>query len=455
MKNKFLSLAWFKEKLHLKSSEEKLQKRVDEEVAKIFKTQSLYRTIRLVNSSLTIVLYDGTVLNKPDATTDDYNYCIAAKTVEEIRHIISDTKNVKSVPKVEEEPVIVTAKEVETIKKGYEALRDLSDFKIEDGCVYWGDIKRSLPQQLVEAICKLVESEGAGGLYTNEQYLSLKKFWLKCCLNPNAQSAEDLYTFLSNHKFKIDRHGNFYAYRRVKSKHTNQVDKELMEFVSNAYTKVKAVWKYNPKHFTVHNKDNEYRIQDTRKKNYESHKDGLIGNLATMYLDITNTPGLHYTSAHTGLEDYRIGEVISMPRNQGDDNNNVSCSTGFHAASKKYDYSGFGDCPILMIINPTDVLSVPKGEVGKLRTCRWFFACVLDEKEKHILDEDCFDVTNLGDLFEEKIQENIEDDIVRGFAEEVERHSFYVPTVTDADIKYIVKSLDEMKKTINSRVEKI
>ena len=65
-----------------------------------------------------------------------------------------------------------------------------------------------------------------------------------------------------------------------------------------------------------------------------------------------------YTSAHTGEEDYRVGNVISMPRNEGDDNNSVSCSMGFHAASKEYDYSGFGDQDILVIINPIDVLAV-------------------------------------------------------------------------------------------------
>ena len=38
--------------------------------------------------------------------------------------------------------------------------------------------------------------------------------------------------------------------------------------------------------------------------------------------------GNSYTSAHTGREDYKIGEVISMPRQNGDDNNQVSCSKG-------------------------------------------------------------------------------------------------------------------------------
>jgi len=458
MKNKFLSLQWFKEKLHIKSKKEKEVEVFNEFREKIIEENKkrLFKNIKLINSSLTIVLDDGSILTKPEATEEDYNKCMTALSLHEIKSIISDEVH-KPLPKKEEEPTI-TIEEVKSIQSGFDTLKGLSDFEIYDDIIYWGGIKRSVPQQLVEAICKLVDNSGNPleqvDLDVHEGYLSLKKFWLKCCLNPNAQSAEDLYTFLYHHKFKIDRHGNFYAYRRVKSVHKDPVDKELMEFVSNSYTKVKAVWKYNPKSFFVVKKEDE-SLGIIKEKDLTKTKHTILGNLATMYLDITNTPGLQYTSAHTGREDYRIGEVISMPRNLGDDNNNVSCSTGFHAASKKYDYSGFGDVPILMIINPTDVLSVPRGEVGKLRTCRWYFACVLDEKEKFILDEEHFDVTDLGDNFEEKIQENLEEHVAQGIAEEIERHSFYVPKISEGEIKKIVTSLEKMKSTINSRVKKI
>lgn len=457
MKNKFLSLAWFKEKLHLESKKEKIEKEKREEEVKVMKDR-LFRNIKLINSALTIILEDGTILTKPNATEKDYNDCMIALSVKEIKEIITDHKDVKPVREEEKPEEPLTVEDVEVISKGYEVLLNLPDFTEIDNSIYWGEIMRSMPQQLIEAVCKIVINDGVPleqvVLDQLEPYTSLKKFWLKCCLNPNAQSAEDLYTFLSYHRFKIDRHGNFYAYRRVKSVHSDPVDKDLMEFVSNSYTKVKAVWKYNPKSFSVVEKeDGSYGI--VKEKDLTKTKHKILGKLDVMYLDITNTPGLQYTSAHTGKEDYRIGEVISMPRNEGDDNNHVSCSKGFHAASKKYDYSGFGDVPILMIINPTDVLSVPIGEVGKLRTCRWFFACVLDEKEKFILDEEHFDVTNLGDLFEDKIQENLEADIAKGFAEELHRHSFYVPTISGDDVKKIVKSLGFMKDAIKSRVQKI
>ena len=144
-----------------------------------------------------------------------------------------------------------------------------------------------------------------------------------------------------------------------------------------------------------------------------------------------------------------------MPRNEGDDNNQMSCSKGFHAASKEYDYSGFGDTPILVIINPMDVLSVPVGEVGKLRTCRWFFAMTLTKEEEYILDDLDFDVAELGDIFEEQCELNLESYVHNSFTEEVKRHTFTIPQMSHLQIKTIVKSLDEMKNEIKKRVQKI
>ena len=123
-----------------------------------------------------------------------------------------------------------------------------------------------------------------------------------------------------------------------------------------------------------------------------------------------------------------------------------------HQASKAYDYSGFGDTPILSIVSPSDVLAVPVGEVGKLRVCRWFFAMTLTEKEQHILDEDCFDVTYLGDVFESKLLKDLEEHTQQSFAEEVKRHTFTLPSISTKEITNIVKSLSEIKEELQERI---
>src|SRR6478609_6778196 len=368
MKNKFLSLDWFLEMLHLKKKEEKIAEELINKVG-----EKPYSVIKMVNGVITVVLQDGTILTRVNATDADFDLCTAANTIVELRDIMTGKEAPKVEKKVEENKP--TKEDVDSVIKGYSIIQHNPEFTIEGNIVYWGVVRRSLPQQLLEAVCKLVANDGTPltveETLANEKYNSLKKFWMKCCLNPNAQSAEDLYTFLSHHKFKIDKHGNFYAYRKVVSKKTNG-NKDLAEFVSNTYIKVKAIWKKSPKNYVVVVNENNYSFHP---KDYQFQKGDLVlGSLDSMYDDLPRMTERTYTSAHTGKEDYRIGEVISMPRHEGDDNNNVSCSKGFHAASKAYDYSGFGDTYILMIINPFDVLSVPIGEIGKLRTCRWFFA---------------------------------------------------------------------------------
>lgn len=99
-----------------------------------------------------------------------------------------------------------------------------------------------------------------------------------------------------------------------------------------------------------------------------------------------------------------------------------------------------------------DVLSVPVGEVGKMRTCRWFFAMTLPEDEKFILDDDDFDVTELGDIFEEQCSTDLVNYVHNSIAEEVKRHTFSIPKLSGKDITNIVSSLDNMKKELTKRV---
>ena len=404
-----------------------------------------YKKVTLVNDVLTIVFNDGSVLCRQGATKEDFIGVKLAKSESEILNVITEDEIQEYLDKEEDEEI------GDKIK----LLVETGEFETEGGAVYMKGIDRSLPKLLIQHFAGIVDlyedAEEYIMTYLNEdrEYQSLKKFWVKCCLNPNAQSAEDLYEFLSHHQFKIDRHGNFYAYRRVVSKN-NAVDKSLVDAISNTYTKIRAMWKQNPAKFELYQEGDEYQIHRVSKCN-TVYPGELVGNIDALYRNLPNMSCNVYTAAHDNRMDYRVGEIISMPRQMGDDNNQVSCSKGYHVASDKYDYSGFGDTPILTIVNPMDVLAVPVGEVGKLRTCRWFFACTLPENEKYILDDKDFDVESLGDVFEEKCMENVETYVHSRFAEEVQRHTFNVPSMSDKDIH----NLTSMLETINKRIKEI
>lgn len=445
------SLDWFKSQKR-KREEKLLTEVIQTQKELLTELQSRpYRTLKMINDQITVVLNNGDIISKSGATEDDFEKVKTAKNIFEINEIISN-KNV-----IAEE--FKKAREYERLKivaKGIDILKNIPDFEVVDNSVYLKDsngnvINRSIPQLLVEKFIEITNAY-TGHYDTIKEdtiYKSLKKFWLKCCLNPNAKSAEGLYRFLDNNNMKIDKHGNFYAYRRVLSK--NEENKELVEFISNTYIKVRSVWKKNPNNYPVW-EDREGNLSFSKNSN----KDGVNifhGRLGDLYKSLPSMQNKSYTDSHTRTYDYKVGEVISMPRYEGDDNSNIACSKGFHGANHKlYDYTSFGDTVALMIINPSDVLAVP--EAGKLRTCRWFFAAVLDKEEQYILDDPDFDVTDLGDVFEEKCANNLQEYTQNSFAEEVKRHTFTIPQISASEITSIVLSLDEMREILSKRVVK-
>ena len=79
-----------------------------------------------------------------------------------------------------------------------------------------------------------------------------------------------------------------------------------------------------------------------------------------------------YTDCHTGTIDNHIGAVVTMDRDEVDQDRRTLCSTGLHFCSKHY-LSGFhpGSPVMLIKINPADVVSVPYNEQGKGRCSRY------------------------------------------------------------------------------------
>ena len=76
----------------------------------------------------------------------------------------------------------------------------------------------------------------------------------------------------------------------------------------------------------------------------------------------------------------------------------------------------------------------------------------LEKDEKYILDEEDFNVLELGDIYNEKCFEDIEEHVKNGFTEEVKRHTFTLPTLSSKELSRIINSLEEMTNVINNRV---
>ena len=69
----------------------------------------------------------------------------------------------------------------------------------------------------------------------------------------------------------------------------------------------------------------------------------------------------NYLDKHSGTFDNSVGQYVSMPREQVDDNDNRTCSTGLHVCSKDYIRSfRYGDDRLMVCeVAPEDVVSIP------------------------------------------------------------------------------------------------
>lgn len=97
-----------------------------------------------------------------------------------------------------------------------------------------------------------------------------------------------------------------------------------------------------------------------------------------------------YKDIHSGKFDNSPGTTLLMRRAEVDDNRNVTCSYGFHAAAYEYakNFMQSDGKMVAVKINPADVVSVP-ADYGnqKLRCCRY---------------EVMFEVPGAADIFKNK-----------------------------------------------------
>ncbi len=87
-----------------------------------------------------------------------------------------------------------------------------------------------------------------------------------------------------------------------------------------------------------------------------------------------------YLSIHANPDGTRnrnkVGDVVTMPRNEVDGNRNETCSAGLHFASlsyiPSYGSSANGDITVIVKVNPADVVSIPSDyQNQKGRCCKY------------------------------------------------------------------------------------
>jgi hypothetical protein len=450
-----------------------------------------YMNIKMVNDTLTIILLDGSILTKSDATAEHFNAARDCRTEYCLMNIVSSPEMVKDREKKEAE--FVKAKAIQT---GAEFLAKFDDFEMKDGSLYLKGINRSLPGLMVEEFLEIIGNYSYAGqanidemnamVEEDDEYQGLKRFFMWCCLNPRAEVADKLFVFLKKNSFKITKQGFFVALRNVVTLHGST---ELVHFISNAYNKVKAVWKKKPDDYFVFLENGEYKMvhKDAIYKeetvecsncdgsgyiaDYDSEDseeccecgntgevtEGIcqehgenLGNLTELYLDLPNRAENRFTDAHTRTFDIRIGRPVNMPMDKCRWNTDDCGAEGLHFTSDEIHYVGCGDTSVIVLINPMKVVGI--GE-SKGRCYEYLpIMTVAREEATEILHDLEFDTLELDESYAVRELEDLATKARDGFIAENKKYDFNLPALSAAEMYNIVRSLDEMKYEISKRI---
>jgi hypothetical protein len=228
---------------------------------------------------------------------------------------------------------------------------------------------------------------------------------------------------------------------------TLQTDNEIVKFVSNAYNKVKAVWKKNPDNYRVIENNGAYSIEAVTNTN---PRGTIVGNLTSLYLDLPNMAENRFTDDWTKTFDIRIGKVVNMPTEDCNWSTQDCAAAGLHFTSDQIHYVGCGDQSVLVLINPMKVVGIGQHK-GRCYEYLPIMAVPREEATEILHDLD-FDTLELDEDYAIRELEDLQEKAQDGFAVEASKHEFNMPAISTIEVEKIVASLDEIKKDISKRI---
>lgn len=143
-------------------------------------------------------------------------------------------------------------------------------------------------------------------------YTAIAKFWEKLESNPDNNSRNQAYEFLACHQFQITDDGDVVGYKGVR---------------------------------------------DTGKGIYTSTWSSQVEGVPSGFVNGTPIPPLSTIPQ-------KIGDVVTMPREQVSNDPNVLCSRGLHVSTQDY-ASSYGSKVLLVTFSPANICSVPNDAQGE------------------------------------------------------------------------------------------
>lgn len=337
-----------------------------------------YKNIFYSNGNLTVVFKDGTMVSKTGANQELFSAVKTADSQTTIENLMIE-RIVEPKPAVKQE--FETVEERELVSNNLEIFFGNPDFEVKDKEVFLKGVNLAMPAPVIASFIEILEKQETEIDQFSEYYQelmnqeeALRMFWLKLALNTLPQSREDLLTFVRKNDVRITPNGNLVLYRRIVTK--NGTDTKLVSFVSQQYYRLKKEHQ-DTRHFAVAKVGDDYGLIDLR--DYVGIGPVPFINLQVAYLELPTYDTNRFTAWHGKGTDIRIGGIYKIPESGINLDNGVCAAGGLHAAAVDYDYSGFGDLPVVVLVNPSKAITVPLNETGKLRTIEMFIACVNDK----------------------------------------------------------------------------
>ena len=300
------------------------------------------------DGTLLVTFSDGTQVVK-DCTDELWNFLIANQDNEEA---------------IKKE---LLPKEYVEGKLLYNRVQNSKILALRGNSVYMLDIsEQSIPSDFVE---KILDAEDSGD---EAEIKKFKNFWTLVSLNPDSRVRNNLFWFIRKWDMKITEAGLIVAYRNADIKEESKYSTEYVKNIINSYYQEKYVNGLNP---------NE--ILDSNGKSLEEIYNEIVNEGAGSPV---------YTDQHSHTTTIKLGQPVSMPRAQVDDNQEQSCSSGLHVGAKgwlKNNY--YGTVGLQVLVNPVNVVATPTiDQYGKMRCCEYFPVALIDfDKNGDVIEPEC------------------------------------------------------------------
>ena len=327
-----------------------------------------------------------------------------------------------------------------------DVLLDSGLFEEKNGSYYRVGNPISVPKMLLEKYKSLMTNPDLSNEEYANQLQALDNFWLKCSLNPSAETREDLFGFIERGEFLITPKGYFVAARRLKKIREENLD--LVKFISESWLKIKGQ-KKGTKNYTVCQNDGVYYLQKNE------NADGInIGNLQDLYDNISVFSENMFTDGHTGTMKITLGKPVPRMKEEDCDNDrNKTCSRGYHFTSLKYlnqHYYAGGEA-VAVLINPMDVRAIPidySQQKGRGLQYYPFALLTLDKDGNYIYDVET-------DVIESEY-ENIAIEELNKLLQELDSSNQVVHQLTFSDVpNQVYKTIDEYRTILESKNQSI